>query len=90
MCARRREIAVTTRTPACGCPNCDGALDAATDLADPEAVPAQGCYAICSYCGAFLRFDENLLPVPSVIPEDMSPSQRRLVENAITVNQANG
>ena len=41
------------------CPVCVRHLDDATWISGEKATPSPGALAICFYCGAFLRFDED-------------------------------
>ena len=42
------------------CPNCAHPLSRATGLEGPDAIPEDGDYSVCLYCGQLLRFGGGL------------------------------
>jgi len=42
------------------CPSCDSEIDAATSIDGAAAVPAEGDYTLCAYCGVWLVFRADL------------------------------
>lgn len=51
---------ITTLTKSNHCPSCNKHLDAASGLTDSDISPKEGDFSICAYCGAVLRFRQEL------------------------------